>query len=241
MTDIGKSKVHGSGRISFTEGSIIEQRKKKDRGGFFAFLVHLHPPLIPRERIRLAFSFCLGGLSFYLFLLLLVTGILLMFYYLPGSGEGAPYLSVREITEIVPFGDLFRNLHYWGGQGIVLLIFFHMIRVVVTGSYQGAKRWIWVVGMSLLVLVLILDFSGYLLRFDRETFWAGFVALGVVKKIPFVGESLHRLLTGTSTYGEPSIERIYVWHCVVLPITVVGFMIYHFWKVRRQGWSGQPL
>ncbi len=218
----------------------MTQPVRKNRGGFFAFLVHLHPPLIPRERVRFTFTFCMGGLAFYLFLLLLATGVLLMFYYRPGGGS-TPYLSVREITELVPYGDLFRSLHYWGGQGIVLFLFFHMTRVVLTGSYQGPKRWIWVVGMVLLAFIAVLDFSGYLLRFDRETFWAGFVALGVVKEIPAVGEGLHRLLTGTATYGADSLHRIYLWHCVVLPIVVIAFMIYHFWKVRRQGWSGRAL
>lgn len=217
----------------------IFKPRKKDHSGIAAFLFHLHPPLIPRERIRLTFTFCMGGLSFYFFLVLLVTGILLMFYYRPG--DASPYISVREITEFVPFGDLIRNLHYWGGQGMVVLILFHMIRVAVTGSYQGAKQWIWVVGMAMMALTLIMDFSGYLLRYDRETFWAGFVALGVIKEIPYAGEALHRLLTGTSTYGQGSIHRIYLWHCVVLPITVVCFMIYHFWKVSKLGWSGRPL
>jgi quinol-cytochrome oxidoreductase complex cytochrome b subunit len=187
----------------------------------------------------LTFTFCLGGLAFYFFLILLLTGVLLMFYY--RFGDISPYLSVREITEFVPFGNLIRNLHYWGGQAIVVLMLFHMIRVMMTGSYQGAKQWVWVVGMIMLAMVLVMDFSGYLLRFDRETFWAGFVALGVVKEIPLIGDGLHRILTGTSTYGEGSIQRIYLWHCVILPISAICFMIYHFWKVAKQGWSGRPL
>jgi len=219
---------------------VKEPLKKKDPGGMIAFLVHLHPSRIPRERVRPTFTFCMGGLAFYLFLLLLATGGLLMFYYRPG-GERIPYLSVREIAEFVPYGDFFRNLHYWGGQGIVLFLLLHMARVVITGSYQGAKGWIWVVGMLLLAFVLVLDFSGYLLRFDQETYWAGFVALGIVKALPVIGEGVHRFLTGTETYGADSLQRIYLWHCVFLPVTVLGFMIYHFWKVRRQGWSGKAL
>lgn len=221
------------------EGCTIFRSGKKNHSGISALLVHLHPPLIPRTRARLTFSLCLGGLAFYFFLVLLATGILLMFYY--RYGDGSPYLSVREIAEVVPYGDLMRNLHYWGGQIIVVLTLLHMVRVFVTGSYQSSKQWIWVVGALLLAMVVIMDFSGYLLRFDRETYWAGFVALGVVKAIPWIGEGLHRFLTGTSVYGAGSIQRIYLWHCVVLPITVLCFMAYHFWKVGKPGGMGRPL
>ncbi len=218
---------------------VRDGQEKKRRGGVIDLLAHVHPPWIPRKRVRLTFTFCMGGLSAYLFFVLALTGVLLMFHY--RTGADAAYLSVREITELVPYGELIRSLHYWGGQWLVLLILFHMIRVVLTGSYQGAKRWIWVVGVLLLGLVVIIDFSGYLLRFDRDTYWAGFVAFGVIREIPYVGDGLHRLLAGTSTYGPASIPRIYLWHCVVLPMTVLGFMLYHFWKVSRLGYMGRFL
>ncbi len=218
---------------------VSDAQGRRRRGGVIDFLAHVHPPWIPRERVRFTFTFCMGGLAAYLFLVLALTGVLLMFHY--RTGGAAPYLSVREITEIVPYGELIRSLHYWGGQWMVALILFHMIRVVLTESHQGAKRWIWVVGVLLLALMLIIDFSGYLLRFDRDTFWAGFVAFGVIREIPYVGEGLHRLLTGTGTYGSASIQRIYLWHCVVLPMTVFGFMLYHFWKVSRLGYMGRFL
>jgi len=211
------------------------RRPGSGKGGIGAFLFHLHPPLIPGERARIAFSFCLGGLSFFLFCVLCVTGVLLMFYY--RSGQGSAYLSVREITEAVPYGDLFRGLHYWAGQGIVWLILLHMCRVVMTGSYQGPKRWIWGVGMVLLALILVMDFSGYLLRFDQDTYWAGTVALGLVKRIPLVGQGLHQVMTGTPAYGEDALQRIYLWHCVVLPLGVLAFAANHFWKIRRLGWQ----
>lgn len=195
--------------------------------------------MISRERLRITFTFCMGGLSLYFFAILLLTGILLMFYY--GYGDEQPYLSVREMSEWVPYGNLIRTLHYWSGQLIVMSMLIHMLRVFFTGSYQNSKQWIWVVGMMLLAMVLIMDFSGYLLRFDKETFWAGFVALGVVREIPWVGQSLHRLLTGTSIYGAGSIQRIYLWHCVVLPVVAACFMGYHFWKVSKQGGWGRPL
>ena len=187
----------------------------------------------------MTYTFCLGGLAFYFFVLLCVTGILLMFYY--RYGGVSPYLSVREISEFIPFGGLVRSLHYWGGQVIVLLVVFHMVRVVLTGSYLKRRAWIWVVGMALLALVFFMDFSGYLLRFDTETFWAGFVAFGVIKEIPLVGESLHLMLAGSSTYGEASAARIFLWHCVVLPLAALSFMFYHFWKVSRLGYGNRPL
>jgi len=213
--------------------------RQKEAGGVSAFLAHLHPPLLPRERIRLTFTFCLGGLAFYFFVLLGVTGILLMFYY--RYGDVSPYLSVREISEVIPFGGLVRSLHYWCGQGIVLLVVFHMARVLLTESYRNTRAWIWVVGMALLALVFMMDFSGYLLRFDTETFWAGFVAFGVIKEIPLVGDGLHRLAAGSATYGEASAARIFLWHCVVLPLAALSFMFYHFWKVSRLGYGSRPL
>ena len=212
-------------------------RHEPRRGGAGAFLLHLHPPRIPARRASAGFTLCLGGLAFHLFLVSAVTGILLMVHYRPD----APYVSVREIAEWIPYGDLVRNLHYWAGQGMVVLMLLHMVRVVVTGSYQGPKRRIWAVGALLAGLVLVADFTGYLLRFDRETFWAGYVALRVVRAVPLAGPGLHRIAAGTETYGAASVRRIHLWHCVVLPLAVAAFVSYHFWKVRRAGGAARPL
>ena len=133
-------------------------------------LYHLHPVKVKRHGVKLSYTLCLGGLSFFLFILLTITGIFLMFYYTP-SAETA-YADIEALSTNVAFGSLVRNMHRWGAHLMVLSVFLHMSRVFYHGAYKPPREFNWVVGVVLLFLTLLLSFSGYLLPWDQLALWA---------------------------------------------------------------------
>ena len=134
------------------------------------FLHHLHPPTIPAAQARWRYTLGTGGLAIFLFLVLLVTGILEMFYYIPTPDRAT--ISIQTIAHFVPYGGLIRNLHYWGAQALVMVLFIHVLRITLTGAYKQPRRFNYLLGVSLLVLTVALDFTGYILRWDQGTSWA---------------------------------------------------------------------
>ncbi|MGB8984521.1 MAG: cytochrome b N-terminal domain-containing protein, partial [Anaerolineales bacterium] len=123
------------------------------------FVHHLHPPSIPALQARFRYTLGAGGLAVFLCLILLVTGILEMFYYIPVPEHAA--VSVEVITSLVPFGALTRNLHFWAAQALMIVVSIHLLRVVLTGAYARHRRLNYLIGLGMLVLVLLLDFTGY--------------------------------------------------------------------------------
>ncbi len=137
-------------------------------------LYHLHPVKVKRHGLKLTYTFCLGGLSFFLFILLTITGIFLMFFYRPMAdiGGAQAYTDMQNISTSVFFGDLVRNLHRWGAHLMVFSVTLHMARVFYTGAYKPPREFNWVVGVILLFLTLGLSFTGYLLPWDQLAIWA---------------------------------------------------------------------
>jgi len=117
-------------------------------------LYHLHPVKVKRHGVRLSYTLCLGGLSFFLFIVLTITGIWLMFYFRP-TGELA-YVDIQALQTSVAFGSLVRNMHRWGAHLMVLVVFLHMSRVFYHGAYKAPREFNWVIGVILLFLNLIL-------------------------------------------------------------------------------------
>ena len=215
--------------------------------------LHLHPVTIPRSALKVHYTFCLGGLTFFMFIVLTVTGVLLMFYYRP-TPEYA-YLDMQLLDHTVKYGMLMRNLHRWGAHAMVVLVMLHMLRVFLTGSYRPPREFNWVVGVSLLVLTLLLSFTGYLLPWDQLAFWAITVGTNMAAATPVIGSEgpLHEisgvtqnsdlrfLLLGDSQVGENALLRFYVLHCVLLPLAAALLMSVHFWRVRKDGGISRPL
>ena len=144
------------------------------------FYEHLRLPSAPGSAARFTYTFHLGAISIALFGLLAVTGILEMFIYVP-TPEAANQ-SVKMIAYLAPYGWLVRNLHYWSGQALVVTVTLHLFRVALSGGYKG-RRSNWLIGMALLLLVLLLDFTGFVLRWDNGALWALTVGTNLLKLI----------------------------------------------------------
>lgn len=197
------------------------------------FLEHLHPPLLGPERIQVRHTFCLGGLALVLFVVLGLSGAALMFHYVP-TPQGAAAFFALEAGDL-PFAWFFRRLHYLAGQAMVLALLLHMLRVLATGAFLPPRAGNWLVGLTLLVLTLVLDLSGYVLRWDAPTQAAATVVGSLAGQVPILGGLTKRLLLGGDELGPPSLLRFYVLHCLALPALTLVLTMYHFWRIRRDG------
>lgn len=209
---------------------FIEQRLKLQP---VAQRVMDHP--VPRH---ITWLHCFGGLTFFMFIVQVVTGIMMTFFYVPSPDHATE--SVAYLQESVPFGAIVRNLHVWGAYAMVLLVFLHMVRVFVHKAYRKPRELNWVLGVFLIVLVLGFGFTGYLLPWDQKAYWATNVGLNIVGTIPFVGEMGANFLRGGPELGALTLTRFYALHVFILPIVLVIGMLLHFAMIRKQG-IAEPL
>ncbi len=187
-----------------------------------------HP--VPRH---ITWLHCLGGLAFFTFIVQVVTGIILAFFYVPSPDHA--HASVLWFQTSVPFGRVIRNLHRVGASAMVVLVFLHMLRVFVHGAYRKPRELNWVVGVGLLLLTLAFGFTGYLLPWDQKAYWATNVGLNIVATVPVVGPAIANLLRGGPALGALTLLRFYALHVFVLPILLAVGMLLHFAIVRKQG------
>ncbi len=202
------------------------------------FLHHLHPPSIPSEQSRLRYTLGAGGLAVFLAFILLITGLLEMYYYIPTPEQAA--ISVQTIVNLVPFGNLVRNLHYWSAQFLVIVATIHLLRVTLTGAYAPPRRFNYLLGLGLLVLLLLLDFTGYVLRWDEGIHWALVVGANLLKTIPWFGDNLYQFVVGGTEAGAATLTRFYAWHIFGLTLGVMILVIWHIFRVRRDGGIAVP-
>jgi len=201
--------------------------------------LHLHPTRIHRTHVKITHTYCLGGLSFFMFLGLTVTGVLLMFYYVP-SVERA-YQDIQALETNVRFGQLLRNLHRWMAHAMIILVLLHMMRVFYTGAYKPPREFNWIIGVVLFVLTLLLSFTGYLLPWDQLAFWAITVGTTMIGSAPVMGDESKFLLLGGFEVGPAALIRFYTLHVIALPLVISVFMAVHFWRVRCDGGLARPL
>ncbi len=197
--------------------------------------LHLHPIRTRPDAIKMTYTFGLGGISFFLFLLLTLTGVLLMFYYVPATSQA--WQTIHDIQETQPFGFLLRNMHRYGAHAMVFTVFLHMCRVFYTGSFRAPRQFNWVVGVILLVLTFLLSYTGYLLPWDQLSLWAVTVGVNMVGSTPFLGDLVKYYLIGGYTVDQNALIRFYTLHVVGLPLLLGVFLAVHFWRIRKDGFS----
>ena len=194
---------------------------------------HLHPVKVSRKSIRWSYSFGLGVITVILFAVLIFTGVIEMFYYVP-SVERA-YTTMKEIQLSVPLGEFTRNMHRWSAHAMVLVVILHMARVFFTGAYKPPREFNWGVGVILLVLTFALSFTGYLLPWDQLSYWAITIGTNIAGYAPVMGPSVRQLLLGGTDVGQNTLIRFYALHVAVLPLTAILLISLHLWRVRKDG------
>jgi len=195
--------------------------------------LHLFPTKVRRRMLGFSATWYLGTLTLCTFLILVVTGILLMLYYHPSVPQA--YADVKDLKFVVSSGMFLRNLHRWSAHAMVFLAFAHMFRVFYRGAYRRPREFNWVVGVILLLVTLLLSYTGYLLPWDQLAFWAITVGSNISAAVPLVGDKFHFLMLGGHQVNANALLRFYVLHCVILPLTAVLFVMVHFWRIRKDG------
>ena len=177
--------------------------------------------------------YCLGGLTFFLFVVQGVTGIMLAFYYKPTPAEA--YASILFIENEVLLGSAVRMIHHWSANGMIVMATAHMLRVFIMGVYKPPRELNWVSGVLLLAMTLAFGFTGYLLPWDQRAYWATTVGTEIAGSIPVIGElALVFLRTGWSITSL-TLSRFFAAHILILPLVTVVSMGMHFIMVRKQG------
>jgi len=195
----------------------------------------IEPFIISRvPRHALSPIYCLGGLTFLMFVILAVTGTLLAMYYTPTPD--AAYESVQTITKTVPYGWLVRSVHFYSSNSMLILAILHMLRVYYTGSYKAPRELNWVAGVTLGLLTLAAGYTGYVLRWDQEAVGASGIGKGMAASIPYFGSLLGNVLWGRSS--AETLSRYSATHMLLVPGAMIILMAIHFWMVRRHGISG---
>ncbi|PJB65890.1 MAG: hypothetical protein CO094_08600 [Anaerolineae bacterium CG_4_9_14_3_um_filter_57_17] len=203
-----------------------------------SFLLHLHPPTIPAAQMRWRYTLGAGGLAVFLTLILAVTGALEMFFYIPTTQNAAQ--SVQIITFSVPFGALIRGLHFWAAQTLVIVGVVHLLRVVFTGAYNAQRKFNFLLGLLVFAILLLMNFSGYILRWDEGIHWALVVGANLLKTIPLAGEALYGFVIGGDSPGPATLTRFYTWHIFGLTLAALLFTGWHIFRVRRDGGISAP-
>jgi quinol-cytochrome oxidoreductase complex cytochrome b subunit len=197
------------------------------------FFAHLHPPTIPVDQARWRYTLGAGGMAVFLSLILLITGLLEMFYYVPTPERAA--ISIETIVSFVPLGAFVRNLHYWAAQMLVVVALVHLARVIFTGAYGEKRKFNFLLGLFLFILVVLLDFTGNVLRWDEGIRWALTAGTNLLKSVPLFGEELYIFVVGGREPGPAALVRFYSWHIYVLSLVAGFFIVWHLFRVRRDG------
>ncbi len=201
-------------------------------------ILHLHPTKVPAPALKWRYTWGLGGISATLTVILIITGVLLMFRY-DASTETA-YTSIQMLETQVMFGSLIRALHHWSANLLVVTTFLHLLRVFFTGGFKDGRAANWVIGVILLLIVLAFNFTGYLLPWDQLAYWAITVGTSLLSYIPLLGQAISDFLLAGPEVGQGALRNFYAIHVAVLPALLILLMSYHFWKVRKDGGISQP-
>jgi cytochrome b6 len=216
----------------FRRGPALTNRTRS-LAVFGNLFLHFLPVKVREKSLRVRATYYLGSISFLLFAVLAITGVLLMFYYHPANPQA--YRDMKDLRFVVSNGVFLRNLHRLAAQLMVVAVFAHMFHVFYRGGYKPPHEFNWVVGVILLLFTLFLSYTGYLLPWDQLAFWAITVGTNIISAMPILGKYVRFQLLGGNVVGENALLRFYVLHCVVLPLLAVFLIAVHFWRVQKDG------
>ena len=227
---VGKLKDTTIGRSIFRSPSRVTPRDRA-AAHWSSFLMHIYPVKMRKREAGFRYSWYLGVISTVLLGSLVASGIYLMFFYVPSPSQA--YTNIQTIQTEVPFGQYVRNVHRWSAHLMVLAVAAHMARVFFRGAYKAPREFNWVIGVVLLVLTLLMSFTGYLLPWDQLAYWAITVGSEMAGYVPILGEGVKEVLLGGPTVGETTLLRFYVLHIAVIPLVMVMLLMIHLWRWRK--------
>jgi len=239
---------------TFQSSMIRNDKPTSDRARsqavFGNIFLHIISTRIHRYSLKKAYTLGLGVISASSFIILLVTGIMLMIYYKPSVDLA--YHSIKDIQFIVPGGRFIRNVHRGATNVMIVSVFLHMTRVFYTAAYKRARSFNWVLGIVLLALTLMLSFTGYLLPWDQLAYWAVTIATNIAASTSELTDPLNLtayfdpggiikvLLLGSDDIGQDALTRFYWLHCIILPFALIMILAVHLWRVRKDGGLARP-
>lgn len=194
-------------------------------------ILHIHPQKISKEALKFSRTFGLGGMAVLLIVIQLLSGILLRFHYIPTPKDA--YNSIVFVKEQMVFGQFIRNIHHWSAIFLLIITFLHMLRTFFSEAYLPPRQGNWLIGIGLLVVVVLMNFSGYLLPWDQLSYWAITVSTSILDYFPLIGEDLKYLFRGGEDVSSNTLLYFYNFHTGILPLALIVLMAYHFWKVRK--------
>jgi quinol-cytochrome oxidoreductase complex cytochrome b subunit len=215
------------------DGQHAARDPEDKRRYFHNYLLHFRPGTVPERTLRFSLTWGLGGAAVVLVCLLFASGLLLKFVYEP-TPSGA-YASIVYLGSEVPFGQLLRNVHRWSGNGLLFVLFLHLLRVFYTGAYLPPRHVNWIIGLVLFLAAILSNFTGYLLPWDQVAYWAVTISTSMLDYVPWIGEGLKRWLLGGSEPGPATLLNFYAIHTALLPVTLLFVIPLHFWRIRRAG------
>ena len=227
-TDVGRSIFRSPDR---------QTERDRAAGHWSNFLLHIYPVKVRRRELAFRHSWFLGVISTVLLASLVVSGVYLMFFYVPSPATA--YGDIQTIQTQVPFGQFIRNVHRWSAHLMVIAVAAHMARVFYRGAYKPPREFNWVIGVMMLILTLLLSFTGYLLPWDQLAYWAVTVGTSMAQFVPFIGDGAQRMLLGADQVGATTLIRFYVLHVALLPLILVGFLMVHLWRWRKDAMLDQ--
>jgi menaquinol-cytochrome c reductase cytochrome b subunit len=183
--------------------------------------------------------YTLGSATMFAFLSQAITGVFLAMYYRPDPAGGA-YESVRHLTNSVFLGQFVRGMHKWGSSVMVVLVFLHMGRTFFFGAYKYPRELNWVIGVVLLILTMLMSFTGYLLPFDQRSYWATIVGVNINSSGPLIGPYLSDFLRGGPEFTATTLSRFYAIHMLLVPGMIIAMIGAHLYLVAKLGTTAPP-
>lgn len=194
-------------------------------------VLHIHPAKVAKPTLKFTYTWGLGGLAILLVMLLVITGVMLMFVYTPTPDTA--YNDMLRLKTEVTFGQLIRNLHHWSGNLLLIVAFLHMLRVFFTGGFRPPREFNWVLGIILLLLVVAANFTGYLLPWDQLAYWAVTVGTSLLDYVPVIGPAISRLILGGPEVSGATLTNFYGLHVAIIPLMMFFLISFHIWRVRK--------
>lgn len=183
-----------------------------------------------------AFIYCFGGLTFFIIMIQVLSGMFLALYYVPDILNA--HASMEYLQHELAFGAIVRGMHHWGASVVIVMMFLHTLRVFFQGAYKKPREMNWVVGMLMFFVILGLGFTGYLLPWDNKAYFATKVGIEIAGSVPLIGPYIATFLQGGDVVGAETLTRFFAIHVFFLPAALFVLLAVHFILIRRQGISG---